>query len=605
MRLMLAVSSFLPFRKVFAVIFSSLAVGLGGVESESERLDSFFSRTYQEDLSRSPMSQTYRGIKTDYDKWNDISEAASLEDYEIDLVRKEELAGFDRAKLSEAEKLRLRLFELKLDLSLDAYPFRHHAYVMHQFRGWHTRVPAFLINAHRIDTVQDAEAYIDRLEGVKPLMRQVVAQLKIREKKGIFPPRWSYSQMIETSRNVLKGTPFEESEKASTLLADFGMKVAKLELGEAEETRLLANAETALLQSVAMGFEELIQELEHQQAIAPELDGVWKLPDGAAYYRNRLKYYTSTSMSAEEIHSLGLKHVKRIHSEMTSIMEVVGFEGDLQAFFEFMRTDPQFYYEDTDEGRKAYLDRATALIDTMRERLPEVFGMLPKADIEVKRVEAFRERSAGKAFYQRPAGDGSRPGRYYANLFDMNAMPTYQMEALAYHEGIPGHHMQRAIQTELKGVPDFQRYIGSVAYTEGWGLYSEYLPKEMGFYEDPYSDFGRLSMELWRACRLVVDTGLHAKKWTREQAIEYLVENTPNPELDAVKAIERYIVYPGQATAYMIGMLKILELREWAKGELGDAFDLAAFHDEVLKDGPVTLFVLEEKIRNWVEAARA
>ncbi|MBV1901248.1 MAG: DUF885 domain-containing protein, partial [Kordiimonadaceae bacterium] len=258
-----------------------------------------------------------------------------------------------------------------------------------------------------------------------------------------------------------------------------------------------------------------------------------------------------------------------------------------------------------DEGRAAYLAEATAAIEAMKGKIPEYFGLLPKAPVEVKRVEPFREKSAGKAFYQRPSPDGSRPGRFYANLYDMAQMPKYQMEALAFHEGIPGHHMQIAITQELEGIPMFQKFARFTAFTEGWGLYSELLGKEMGFYKDPYSDFGRLSMELWRACRLVVDTGLHDKRWTREQAIKYLGDNTPNPTGDNVNAINRYIVMPGQATAYMIGKIKILELREWAQHELGDVFDIKSFHDTVLRNGPVPLNVLEENIQLWVEEAKA
>jgi uncharacterized protein (DUF885 family) len=245
---------------------------------------------------------------------------------------------------------------------------------------------------------------------------------------------------------------------------------------------------------------------------------------------------------------------------------------------------------------------AKAYIDAMEQKIPEYFGLIPKAEMIIKRVEPFREQSAGKAFYQSPSQDGSRPGIYYANLYDMSVMPSYQMEALAYHEGIPGHHMQRAITQELEGIPEFQKYASFTAYTEGWGLYTEELPKEMGFYQDPYSDFGRLAMELWRACRLVVDTGLHAKRWSRKEAIAYLVENTPNSEYDAVKAIERYIALPGQATAYMIGKLEIQKLRAKAEAELGDQFDLKGFHDEVLKDGPVPLNILAQKIDNWIAA---
>ncbi|TYP97536.1 uncharacterized protein DUF885 [Tenacibaculum adriaticum] len=234
----------------------------------------------------------------------------------------------------------------------------------------------------------------------------------------------------------------------------------------------------------------------------------------------------------------------------------------------------------------------------MKTRLDELFITKPKADLKVKAVEGFREKSAGKAFYQQPALDGSRPGTYYANLYDMASMPTYQMEALAYHEGIPGHHMQIAIAQELKEVPMFRKFGRYTAYVEGWGLYSEFIPKEMGFYADPYSDFGRLAMELWRACRLVVDTGIHAKKWTREQGIKYYIDNTPNAELDAVKMVERHIVMPSQATAYKIGMLKILELRKKAKDALGDKFDIRKFHDVVLTNGPLPLNVLENLVDN-------
>ncbi|GEQ96755.1 hypothetical protein JCM17844_03920 [Iodidimonas gelatinilytica] len=431
-------------------------------------------------------------------------------------------------------------------------------------------------------------------------MDQLIAHMKEREDMGIMPPKFVYPIVIEAARNVITGAPFGDSNKNSALLNDIESKIAKLDLPEDEAADLTARARTALKDVFGPAYERLIAEMERQEKIATTDDGVWKLPDGADYYAAQLASYTTTDLSADEIHQIGLDNVDRIHGEMRQIMEQVGFEGDLQAFFEFMRTDEQFYYENTDAGRQRYLDEATALIDTMRTRLPEMFGILPEADLVVKRVEPFREKAAGKAFYQQPALDGSRPGTYYANLYDMKDMPSYQMEALAYHEGIPGHHMQLAISQELDGLPMFQKLARFTAYTEGWGLYSEYLPKDMGFYEDPYSDFGRLAMELWRACRLVVDTGLHAKKWTREQAIDYLRENTPNPEGDVVKAIERYIVMPGQATAYMIGKEKILALREKARLELGEAFDMRGYHDEVLRHGPLPLDILEENVDAWI-----
>jgi uncharacterized protein (DUF885 family) len=407
--------------------------------------------------------------------------------------------------------------------------------------------------------------------------------------------------MIQASANVITGAPFQESPTRSTIWNDFNEKIEKLGLSSAEKAGLVAGAKKALLESVEPAYQLMIEELKKQRELSPEGDGVWRLPDGDKWYKNRLEWFTTTDLTADQVHQVGLDNVERIHTAMREIMKKVEFDGSLNEFFEFMRSDKQFYYANDADGRARYLTEATDLIAQMRNKIPEYFGLLPKADMVVKRVEAFREQSAGKAFYQSPSKDGSRPGTYYANLFDMNSMPTYQMEALAYHEGIPGHHMQRAITQELEGIPEFQKYASFTAYTEGWGLYTEELAKDMGFYQDPYSDFGRLAMELWRACRLVVDTGIHAKKWSREDAIQYLLENTPNPQNDAVKAIERYIAMPGQATAYMIGKLKIMELRANAQQKLGDDFDIRGFHDEVLKDGPVPLNVLEDKINTWID----
>ena len=307
-------------------------------------------------------------------------------------------------------------------------------------------------------------------------------------------------------------------------------------------------------------------------------------------------------MSAAEIHELGLSEAERIHGEMEAIRRRVDFGGSLREFFAFMRDEPRFYYSNDAAGREAYLAEAARIVDDMRARLDELFITVPRASMIVKAVEPFRERTAGKAFYQRGSPDGSRPGVYYANLYRMQDMPIYQMEALAYHEGIPGHHMQNSIAQELEDVPRFRKFGGYTAYGEGWGLYTELIPKEMGFYEDPYSDFGRLAMELWRACGLVVDTGIHHRRWTREYAIQYLRENTPNPEGDCIKAIERYVVMPGQATAYKIGMSEILALRGLAKERLGERFDVREFHETILTCGPLPLDMLREVVVEWIDA---
>lgn len=573
-------------------------------QSESQRLSAFFERTFEEDLKRSPLFQSYLGKKWDYDKWDDISDKQADERVAIAKERLATLDAFDTTQLSEQEQLSLRLYKLGIERDLANDKFRHHRYIVHQFRAAHTQVPSFLINIHSVKSEDDAKAYIGRLNNVSTYFDQVIAQMKIREDLGVFPPAWAYDQMIDASKNVVSGAPFDGSETESTLWEDFQNKVSALDIEETKKQALLDDAKAALINSVQPAYNKFIDALAHQQTLTPEGDGVWRLPDGDKWYQNRLNWFTTTDLTAEEVHQIGLDNVERIHNAMRAIMQKVGFEGTLQEFFVFMREDDQFYLPSTDAGRQQYLDDAKKAIDDMRDAIPEYFGILPQAPMIVKRVEAFREQSAGKAFYQSPAQDGSRPGIYYANLFDMKAMPTYQLEALAYHEGIPGHHMQRTIAQELEGVPQFQKFLSFTAYTEGWGLYTEELAKDMGFYQDPYSDFGRLAMELWRACRLVVDTGIHSKQWSREKAVDYLVENTPNPQYDAQKAIERYIAMPGQATAYMIGKLKIMELREKAMNELGDKFDWKGFHDEILQYGPVPLSILEENIETWISSQK-
>ncbi|UOB17728.1 DUF885 domain-containing protein [Abyssalbus ytuae] len=571
--------------------------------AESQKANDFFQKIFDTYVDNNPEFQTRLGIKKDYDKWNDDSPASDERDYKIN---KEALQwikdSINPELLDEATKLSYDLFKQQLENDIEDYKYRLYNYPVNQMYGAQSRKPAFLINMHRIDSIADAEAYISRLNGFTDSFSQLIENLKEREEKGIIPPKFVFDKVIQDSKNILVGKPFDNSKESGTLLADFESKVSKLEIDEEKKSELIKKAEEALINVVKPAYEKLIAFATEQQKRATTDDGAWKFPEGEAFYNNALKRTTTTNMTADEIHQFGLSEVKRIHGEMNTIKEKVGFKGSLQEFFTFMKTDKQFYYPDTDKGREEYLAKAVHIIDSMKTRLDELFIVKPKEDIIVKRVETFREKSAGKAFYQRPAADGSRPGIYYANLYDINAMPTYQMEALAYHEGIPGHHMQLAIQQELENIPMFRKFGGYTAYTEGWGLYSEFIPKEMGFYSDPYSDFGRLAMELWRACRLVVDTGIHAKKWTRQQGIEYYTSNTPNAESDAVKMVERHIVMPSQATAYKIGMNKILELRKAAKEKLGDNFDIREYHDVVLTNGAVPLNVLEDMVNEWIES---
>lgn len=572
------------------------------VASESAKANAMFDEMYMEHVMRSPNWQSFLGIKDNQDKWSSIDDAEALASTELSQSQLARVkAEINPAHLDEQTQLSYRLFLERWQDDIDDLQWRDHGYPITQMRGTHTSVATMLINQHPIANVDDAQDYIARLNGIPELFEQLKEILLKRADKGVLAPKFTWPQMINASQNIISGAPFDAGDD-STLWADFNKKIAKLEADDATRQQLIESAKSALLTQVKPAYESLMVTMRELEARATDDDGAWKLPNGASYYQHKLEQITTTKLTAQEIHDIGLSEVARIHGEMRDIMKKVGFEGDLQAFFEFMRVDPQFYYPETEEGRARYLSEATALIDNMKGRLDELFYTKPKADLVVKAVEPFREKSAGKAFYQRPAPDGSRPGMYYANLYKMSSMPTYQMEALAYHEGIPGHHMQLAISQELDGLPRFRRFGSATAYTEGWGLYSEFIPKEMGLYEDPYSDFGRLAMELWRACRLVVDTGIHHLRWTRQEAIDYLVDNTPNPVDDVEKAIGRYIVWPGQATAYKIGMLKIVELREEARAALGEKFDIRGYHDVILRNGPLPLNMLEEEVDKWIAA---
>ncbi|MGZ9897649.1 DUF885 domain-containing protein [Shewanella gaetbuli] len=572
--------------------------------TESAKANAMFEEFFIQSVMANPVNQTYMGIKQDYDKWNDISEAGQDKTLELAKSQLKQLLTLDVKKLDEQTTLSYQLLKARLEQSIADDKWRYHTYPVNQMYGLHSMVASFLINQHQITSVDDAKAYISRLQGVKDLLKELEVQLTIRADKGIIAPKFVFPYVISDSKNIITGAPFDNSGKNSTLWADFNKKVAKLTISDNDKQALLDQAKSALIDSVQPGYTSLISYLNTLEKKADTRDGAWKLPDGDTFYNNALARTTTTNMTSDQIHDLGLAEVARIQDEMRQIMKKVGFKGDLKAFFDFMRDDKQFYYPDTQAGRDAYIKEATALIDNMESRLDEVFKIKPKANMVVRPVEAFREKSAGKAFYDQPAPDGSRPGTYYANLYKMNAMPKYQMEALAYHEGIPGHHMQIAIAQELEGIPKFRKFGSYTAYVEGWGLYSEFFPKEMGLYADPYSDFGRLAMELWRACRLVVDTGIHTKKWTREQGLDFYLENTPNAKSDAVKMVERHIVMPSQATAYKVGMIKILELRQHAKNELGDKFDIRDFHTLILKNGPLPLDVLETQVQLWIDSVK-
>ena len=572
---------------------------------QNAAIKAFFEEYDAQQLALSPLGKSYRGIKdSDYGRWGDFSAAGEMRAHEAERsALKEMRARFDPAKLSPENRLSYRLFEKRAERSEAAYTYNDYGYVFDQMNGAQSQLPAFLINIHRVDNKSDARAYVSRLYGLGPGMMDAIAQAKTRAAQGILPPKWVYPYVINDARNVITGAPFGDGPDAP-LFADFKAKVAKLNISQIEKDLLIADAAQALNASVKPAYEALISEMTAQEKVAGTDDGVWRFKDGAGYYAERLANYTTTNMTPDEIHNLGLAQVARIHKEMGVVQKKMGVKGDLQAFFNYMRTEPKFYAPETAEGRALYLSETQKAQDAITPLLPKWFGVLPKAPLVVKPVEAFREKSAGKAFYQRPSPDGSRPGTYYANLYKMADMPLTEVEALFYHEGVPGHHLQLAIQTELKDVPAFRQFGGVTAYSEGWGLYSEKLAKDMGLYTDPARDFGRLQLELHRAIRLVVDSGLHHKRWTREKAITYVEDNSADAPGGIVKAIERYIIYPGQATAYMVGRLKISALRDKAQKALGSKFDVRGFHDTVLKSGPVPLDVLEEQVDAWIASRK-
>lgn len=594
----LALSAVAP----MAVAAPAAAPAVASAQSEDARLAEWFEAAYQARLSLSPQQMTSMGLKTDYDKLDDQSPEAQARSLALAETQLAELkSSFDVSKLSTQNQLSVRLFEYQVEQQRLSAQWRDWGFQFAANGNPTTTLPVFLINNHRVTSVSDAEAYVARLVDTERYMGQVAATLRDRTAKGIVSPIFVFEPSIDNTRAVIQGAPFEGAG-VNPVWEDFQKKVSALNTDQATKDRLRASAQAALTGPYKRGFETVLTALGEAQAKADSNDGVWRLPDGEAYYNSRLKFSTTTNLTADEIHNIGLAEVARIQADMEKIKEQVGFSGTLQEFFTFIKTDPQFQYPNTPEGKEAFLEDARGYVNRVMEIAPQWFSILPKAKLEVRAVEPFREATASVAFYNRPAPDGSRPGIYYMNLSDMTQVLKPQVEGISLHEGAPGHHFQIAYAQEMEGVPSFRRFGGYGVYSEGWGLYSEQLGKEMGFYQDPYSDFGRLSTELWRAVRLVLDTGLHAKRWSREDAISYFRQNSLLSERDIVKEVERYITNPGQATSYKIGELKIFELRRKAQAALGDKFNIRDFHTVVLGSGAVPLEVLEEQVDAWIAA---
>ncbi len=590
-------------------ISSQKGNGAASSNLEEERLNAFLDEIFEREVSESPIRQSRLGRKTDEQgEWDDFSDAfaeTEIEQDRADLALLREL--FDREQLSVGGRISYDLFEFGLQNTIDSHTYRRNFYVIDQFNGQLSGLLTILQNAHQINSVPDAEDYISRVKGLKAILQTYAMQMHDRAEYGVITPAFAFPAMIADAHAMSAGMPLVNDGKTNPLYDDFLEKIDELELSTEERKALTTRMEQALKGPFSEGFQALILEMERLHPIAKKNGnkGVWSLPNGAAYYENRIRSQTTLDLTADEIHQIGLADIKRIHNEMRNIKSQVGFADDLQAFFEFIRNDPNNYYENTDLGREAFLTDARRLIDEIYVVVGDYFNRVPKAKLEVRRVEPWRENSTSIAFYNRPSEDGSRPGVYYANLADMRTVQKYVFSAITYHESAPGHHFQIALAQELPNLPKFRRFGGYGAFTEGWALYAEKLAEEMGFYADPYHNFGRLQNELWRSVRLVVDTGIHEKRWTREQCIEYFRVNTPLSEGDIVTEVERFFVNPGQALSYKVGMMKILDLRKMAKDKLGDNFDIRAFHDAVIGAGPLPLPVLEQRVEAYIEAMSA
>jgi len=533
------------------------------------------------------------------DRWADQSDAGREAEFRLaerSLARLER--DFPIEALGPVARFSHRLFAERCRMRLALEPHRWLVYPVTHMQGAHSLLPTVLLTAHQIATPADADAYVARLEALGTAIDQLLEAVEARRQRGIAAPSLTYPKMIAAARTLISGAPFDQ-RGTSPLLADLTAKLDRLALPDGERSACIAAATTALVEQVGPAYRRFIAVMEALAAM-PSEHGLAAFPGGKAAYAALIRRETTLELTAAEVSAHGVRELKRIHAEMHRIMDQLGFDGDLQGFFAWMRASPELHLTNDAAGRQAYLDRAQAVVDAMQARLHEIVGRLPKARLEVKPMAGFNEGSATAAFYNPPGEGGSRPGYLEVNLLDVSQNPIYQIDALMHHEGVPGHHLQIAVAMELEELPLFRRFEICNAHAEGWALYAEKFPKELGFYQDPYADFGRLSMEAWRASRLVVDPGIHHDGWSRERAIRFMTENTAESELNIAIEVDRYFVFPGQATSYAVGLIEILRLRAEAEAALGDRFDLRRFHDTLLGSGSVPLPILRELVADWI-----
>ena len=566
--------------------------------------DWFYERVFVESGFHDPQMLSSMRMLPSWMDWysDDLTDQSLAQERKMQVKLKKDLATlqkYDRKGMNESDALNYDMLQYFLAIQVEGEKYAHHNYPLNQLFGIQNEFPTFMATQHPVESEADAENYLARLDKTPAIVEQVMEGLLVREREKILPPTFVVEKVLKEMRAFVAVPPAQNI--LYTSLAEKFDKAGESAVSAAQRKDLLARTETAIRDKVYPAYGKFIAYYDKLLPKTTGNNGVWALPDGDAFYAYAVKMHTTTAMTPEQVHQLGLSEVARIEAEMDVILRGEGLSlGSVGARVQGVSKRPDQLYPDTDAGRTEVINDFQSIINEIDNGLTPYFNVRPKMGVEVERVPQFREKTAPGAYYNPPAFDGSRPGVFYINLRNTAEVAKFGMRTLAYHEGIPGHHFQIAIQQEMKGVPIFRKVLPFTAFAEGWALYSERLAWEAGFQKQPLDNLGRLQAEMFRAVRLVVDSGMHYKHWSREQSIAYMLEKTGMSETDVVAEIERYLVMPGQALAYKVGMNKILELRERAKTALGPKFDIKAFHDVVLTGGSMPMALLEQRVDAWV-----
>lgn len=572
--------------------FISLLPSPAHAQDAGQQLHKLFESQWQRTLRESPTWASDLGDRRYNRLWSDASLKATQQSHQSDIAALAALRKIGIGQLSNADQLNYRLFERELQQNVDGFKFGWNLVPLNQRGGIQTQNST--ADSLPFDSIEDYADWIARLEAFPVLMDQTIARMKAGIERGIVHPKVVMKRIPAQIRAQIVDDP-----KRSPFFSRFRTFSPNIE--KADRKRLTTKAVAAISDKIIPSYRKMLTffESEYLPACFDKV-GAWQLPDGQDFYAFKAKQYTTTNLTPQQIHDIGQSEVKRIRAEMMQVIEQVKFEGTFREFLDDLRTNKRFYFDNPDDLLAAYRE-CCKRIDP---QLPRLFKRLPKISYDIQPIPMQTAPDTTTAYYRRPSPDGSRLGTYFVNLYKPGVRPKYEIEALSAHEAVPGHHFQIALAMELDGLPEFRRYGGYTAFIEGWGLYSEKLGEELGLYKDPYSKFGQLTYEMWRAVRLVVDTGMHSLKWDRDQAIDFFAANTAKTLLDIENEVDRYIAWPGQALAYKIGELKIRELRARAEKQLGEQFDIKDFHEVVLENGAVTLDVLESNVDAWIQSVK-